>query len=133
MLKFSSLVLVGAIALMPSAGFAQDAGKSGGLGEACKTEMAGVCAGQAGKGGAGFACLVQNQAKLGAACAAAVKTAQANREKVRTACKADADKLCAGTEAKGGRLVQCLRGKQAELTKPCADAIAAVPAPESKK
>ena len=130
----SVLALLAAVTLFSAVALAQDAKSGSGLRDTCKSELASLCAAETGKeGGAGMRCLIQNQAKLGAACGTAVKTVQANREKLRTACKADADKLCAGTQDKGGQFVQCLRGKQSELSKPCAEAIAALPAPNAKQ
>ena len=98
--------------------------------EACKAELTGLCAASVDKRGGGVRCLGENQAKLGAACATAVKTVQERREKFQAACKADSDKLCAAEAlAKGGRgeVVGCLRAKQAELSKPCAELVAALP------
>jgi hypothetical protein len=101
--------------------------------EACKAEMASLCAGSGDKRPGGIRCLTDNQAKLGATCATAIKAARERREKLQAACKADADKLCKGVQPKGGQFVTCLRGKTAELSKPCADALAALPEPAAKK
>ena len=102
----------------------------GGLGQVCKTEMASLCPSD-GKTGP-FVCLLQNQAKLGAECGAYVKTAEERRVKFRAACETDRTKLCKDVEAKGGKMMQCLRDKQGELSKSCAEAIAALPGPAAK-
>jgi hypothetical protein len=95
---------------------------------ACKTESASFCQADPkaeGKVQGRLACLEQNESKLSPACVAAVKASREAREKVRTAYKADRARLCSDT--KGAAALQCLRAKQAELTKPCAEALAALP------
>lgn len=128
------IVLASAVAaiVLPLAVSAQDAAPVR-LNEACKTELSTLCAANADKGPRGIRCLTDNQAKLGASCAAAIKTTQDRREKLQAACKADAEKLCAGVQSKGGQFVACLRGKTAELSRPCLEAIAALPQPAAKK
>lgn len=121
---FASLALA-ALAAAPA--LAQQPG--GGLAEICKSELAGVCGTAPADGkGSPVRCLFENEAKLGAECAAAVKVVKERREKLRAACKEDADKFCQAEAGRGGGFVQCLRSKQAELSKGCADAIAALPA-----
>lgn len=126
-MKLKSMLAAAAmICLSTAVASAQEKGP-GGLVQACKSELASLCV-DGGKNGP-FVCLKQNEAKLGAECASYVKAAELRREKLRTACEADRAKLCQGSEAKGGQAIRCLRSKQAELSKGCADAIAALPAP----
>ena len=73
------------------------------------------------------------EAKLGAECGTYVKAAEERRAKFRAACDSDGAKLCKDAAGKGGQLVQCLRSKQAELSKGCADAVAALPPPVQPK
>jgi len=47
---------------------------------------------------------------------------------LRSACQADTRKHCDGIQPGGGRLLQCLKGKQAELSQPCQAALAKLPA-----
>ena len=42
----------------------------------------------------------------------------------RTTCKADVEKLCAGIQPGGGRIAECLKQNQAQVSAPCQDAIA---------
>ena len=42
----------------------------------------------------------------------------------RTACKADAEKLCSGVERGHGRIAACLKEHEAQLSASCKDAIA---------
>ena len=121
-----SKMIVAITSLMLAApAFAQDATPR--IGEACKAEVTQFCTGDAAKGAPMIRCLTQNETKLGASCATAVKETKARRDKVRTACAEDVKKLCADGDKKGAQPVQCLRTKTAELTKDCADAVAALP------
>jgi hypothetical protein len=47
---------------------------------------------------------------------------------LRTACQADAKKHCDGVQPGGGRLLQCLKGKQNELSPACQTALKSAPA-----
>ena len=124
-MKLSMLTLTTVLACaFATASVAQDK-TGGGLGQVCKSELASLCPDAAKTGP--FVCLQKNQAKLGADCAAFIKAAEDRRAKFRAACETDRTKLCKDVEAKGGKQVQCLRDKQAELSKPCADALAALP------
>ena len=132
-MRIHSILAASSILLLAAPAFAQDAGPR--LGEACKTEVTQLCA--VGASGAKsppiFRCLAQNEAKLGAACATAFKDIKARRDKVRTVCAEDVKKLCAEGDKKGAQPVQCLRAKSAELTKDCAEAVAALPGGGGKK
>jgi hypothetical protein len=44
--------------------------------------------------------------------------------KVREACRADVERLCKGVEPGGGRIRECLRAHQSELSDGCKAAIA---------
>ena len=114
MLRSTSILAGLSLLLLAGSAHAQDAQRGGRLAETCKAELAGICATAAGGTGGGMRCLFDNQAKLAAPCAAAVKTAQDRRAAVQASCGADAQKLCVGVEGRGGQLVQCQRGKQAE-------------------
>ena len=127
------LASVVAVVALPLIAVAQDAAAPARIDEACKTEMASLCVAKGDKQPRGIRCLTDNQAKLSAACATAIKATQERRTALQTACKADADKLCPTAKDKGGQFIACLRGKTAELSKPCADAIAALPQPAAKK
>ena len=128
----ATLAVCAAAVLLPLTAAAQSPAPAR-IDDACKTEMASFCAAGTDKRPRGIRCLTDNQAKLGPACATAIKATVERREKLQAACKADADKLCAGAKDKGGQFIACLRGKQAELSKPCAEAIAALPQPAAKQ
>ena len=132
-MRIKSLILASSLLFVAAPAFAQDGGR---IGEICKAEVAQLCT-DATKGGGGvWRCLNENKAKLTGACQTAFNDAQAKRQAARAACADDAKKLCAGDAAKGeaqaggkggGQALQCLRTKVAEVTKPCADALAALP------
>ena len=42
----------------------------------------------------------------------------------RTACKADAEKLCSGVQPGGGRIAGCLKQNEAQVSDACKDAMA---------
>ena len=105
---------------------------AGGLGQLCKAELGAVCAPSPDGKMGGIRCLFEKEADLGPECGAAVKVVKERRDRLRAACKEDADKLCQGADSKVAPIVQCLRAKQAELSKACADMIASLPAPPAK-
>ena len=43
---------------------------------------------------------------------------------LRAACKADVEKVCAGIQPGGGRIAECLKQNEAQVSAPCKDAIA---------
>lgn len=130
-MTFKSIMLAAALLGGLASGAVAQEKAGGGLGVVCKAEMASLCPSD-GKTGP-FVCLLKNQAKLGPECASYVKTAEDRRTKFRVACEADRAKLCKDVEAKGGKMMQCLHDKQAELSKPCAEAVAALPGPAAKE
>lgn len=132
-MKFRQLVLATAVAavLAPVTLRAQTAdGPVGRIREVCKAELAAHCA-DAQKSGPPFLCLVANKEKLGPGCTAAVAEVEARRQKVRVACKPDAEKHC--KDGDGRQLMACLRTKASELSKDCTDAMADLPGPAAKK
>ena len=42
----------------------------------------------------------------------------------RAACRADVDKLCAGVQPGGGRIIACLHQNEAQVSAACKDALA---------
>lgn len=61
------------------------------------------------------------------ACPAMAQQAGAARE-LRGACQADVRKHCDNVQPGGGRLLQCLRSRQAELSSACRAALDKLPA-----
>ncbi len=53
-----------------------------------------------------------------------------NAENIRRACGADIQRLCSGIQPGGGRLMQCMRSHQSELSSACQAALAAAKPPQ---
>jgi len=123
----AAFALAAVFAVAPA--FAQEAKP---VNQACKAEIESLCASAKEEGGGVRKCLNDNAAKLGADCTASIAAAKERREKMRAACKDDVEKLCKDAEGKGGQVMQCLRSKTAELSKPCADILATMPGPAAK-
>jgi hypothetical protein len=45
-------------------------------------------------------------------------------KRIRAACSADVKKLCAGVQPGGGRILQCMRSHQTEISTDCQTALA---------
>jgi len=65
-------------------------------------------------------CMKAHEAQLSPACQEGMKERAEKAEKVREECKADVAKFCQGIKPGGGRLVSCLKGRQADLQPACA-------------
>jgi glutamine cyclotransferase len=60
---------------------------------------------------------------------AAAQVTPEQKERARAvarACRADAQKFCQGIEPGGGRLLTCLKGREADLSAGCRDALKGV-------
>ena len=65
-------------------------------------------------------CMKAHEAQLSPACQEGMKERAEKAEKVREECKADVAKFCQGVKPGGGRIVSCLKGRQADLQPACA-------------
>ncbi len=89
---------------------------------ACRADIAALCPNlQPGRGDhrAVFQCLQSQQDKLSASCKAEMAEMKAREEAAKEACKPDVEKFCAGVEAGGGRLRDCLKQHESELSDAC--------------
>jgi hypothetical protein len=99
---------------------------SGGL-EACNGDVEKFCAGIERGEGRVHACLLQHRAELSPGCKAAGEELTRRRESVKAAtmrsvndaCKDELGKFCKNVKPGGGRLAQCLRQYDAELSPAC--------------
>lgn len=93
-----------------------------------QTRREGPCAADAKKfcgdvkpgGGRIAQCMKAHEAQLSPACQEGMKERAEKAGKVREECKADAEKFCQGVKPGGGRIVSCLKSRQAELQPACA-------------
>jgi Golgi apparatus protein 1 len=98
--------------------------------DACQAELDKLCKDVKPGGGRIIKCLDSHPSDLSAGCASA-KTALADAFKgkhpaaarVIEACSGDAEKLCAGVESGGGRLVDCLKSQPDSLDPACRQAL----------
>jgi Cysteine rich repeat len=85
---------------------------------ACRTDMATFCGSVEKGGGRRIKCLMDNQAKLGPDCAAAITSAQSLKQTAKASCVGDIAKLC--PTARGPARRQCLEANKAQLSPDCA-------------
>src|SRR5690242_11857829 len=93
-----------------------------------QTRREGPCAADAQKfcgdvqrgGGRIAQCMKAHEAQLSPACQEGMKQRAEKAERVREECKADVAKFCQGVKPGGGRIVSCLKGRQADLQPACA-------------
>ena len=103
---------------------------------ACRDDVKTLCA-SADKGEARRACLETHKDPLAPACTAARTAAadarQDRRDAFRAACGGDVAKLCATVEKGHGKMVECIRGNEAQLSPACKSEVAALPAGRGAK
>lgn len=109
--SFFAIVALTASLFATSAAFAR--------GGACASDVQRLC-GDAGSGRAAIAsCLKKHASELSPSCkkhAAAMKKRTAD---FAQACRSDFSKFCKGTRPGGGRVIQCLRKHQKDLSPEC--------------
>jgi hypothetical protein len=100
------------------------------LADACKDDAKKLCSGVEPGGGRVGRCLMEHRDQLSPACKEQGEKMHEQRaerrgamREVAQACKPDAEKLCAGVQAGGGRIARCLKQHQSELSQACAEAM----------
>lgn len=89
------------------------------VGAACQDDVQNYCAGVTPGQGAVVRCLAENKASLQPACMELVQGAQEKVAEFKKACGKDAKKLCKGIAPGKGRILACLKSKEAELSPEC--------------
>jgi Cysteine rich repeat len=90
----------------------------------CVEDAEKLCKGiQAGQGRLAQ-CLKEHSDQLSPACKANIAEAKEKIQDFTQACKDDMTKLCNGTKPGGGRILQCLKQHEAELTPACKEKMA---------
>lgn len=66
-----------------------------------------------------YKCLTSHNAELAPACRERLTAAKARYDEFVKACKSDADKYCKSIPPGAGRILSCLKGREADLTADC--------------
>ena len=119
------LALVALAGLGASTALAQQAPTTTPSTRPCAADVARLCPGTSGQGGA-RQCLRQNADQLSTECKAHIEQAREHFHAAREACQADVSKFCADMKPGHGRIVACLSQHTAELSDACK---AQLPAP----
>jgi hypothetical protein len=89
---------------------------------ACRRDADRLCSGVKPGGGRVVACLMRQQDDTSSACRAEIERVDAASDRVtamRAACRADAERICAGVPTEAGPLVECLQANRASLSEAC--------------
>jgi hypothetical protein len=89
---------------------------------ACEVDIGRLCGEVKPGEGRVMACLVKREDELSSSCRSETDRFQAAREEVlavRSACRADVDRLCKSVSAEAGPLVECLQTRRADLSAEC--------------
>jgi hypothetical protein len=86
---------------------------------ACRDDAANYCAGVKTGEGNMLRCLRENRSMLSPGCQAVLTSAQEKASAFRKACGKDAKKLCKGITPGEGRVLSCLKSREAELSPNC--------------
>jgi hypothetical protein len=117
--------------------FAQGGSGQSRMLEACGEDQKKVCPKVEAGGGRIRKCLKEHLSELSPKCKEFIEqSAQGARRRgggFRVACQDDLGKHCKGTEPGGGRLVECLKKHEGELSKACREAIADTGTGKKKK
>ncbi len=89
------------------------------VGEACADDVRSFCSDVTPGKGAVLKCLADNRGSLTPQCQAIVQSAREKLAEFRKACGGDAKKFCKGIPEGQGRVLACLKSKEAELSPKC--------------
>jgi len=103
-----------------AAGVAADAGAQQRSEGPCAGDVKKFCGDVKPGQGAIAKCMKAHEAELSSACREASKARAEKAERVREECRADAEKFCKGIAPGGGRILSCLKAREAELQPACA-------------
>jgi hypothetical protein len=89
------------------------------VGAACGDDVRSWCADVKPGGGAVLRCLAQNRANLTPQCQEVLQGAQEKAGEFRQKCGGDAKKFCKGIAPGQGRILACLKSREADLSPAC--------------
>ncbi|EHQ04663.1 cysteine rich repeat-containing protein [Leptonema illini] len=112
-------VAVGAILLAGSVLLAQNPAGPQRVKNACAADIQKFCAGIEHGQGRVYQCLKQNEGSLEANCKAQLDRARARMQDGAMVCQDDILKFCADVQRGQGRIYQCLKANEADLTAAC--------------
>lgn len=108
-------VLAGAFCLMLSPAVSAKESKP------CADDVAKLCKGVERGQGRIAKCLKEHEAELSPECKARGEELKAKAKDFAAACKGDIQKNCSDVKRGGGRIIQCLKQHEAELSPDCKD------------
>ena len=85
----------------------------------CAGDVARLCKGVQPGQGRLAQCLKEHSNELSPACRENIKIMKEKVQDFVQACKADEERLCKGTKPGGGRIIQCLKQHEGELSPAC--------------
>lgn len=89
----------------------------------CKDDAAKLCQGVKPGGGAIVKCLKEHSDELSPECKEDMAKAKEKAKDFKEACKDDAKNLCQDVKRGGGRIVQCLKQHESDLSSSCKEAM----------
>ena len=85
---------------------------------ACKADATKLCPGM--EAGSGlFKCMHEKEAQVSTECKAKMAEGHAKMQAAKDACKDDVQKFCKDVKEGGGRIIQCMKAHEAELSAEC--------------
>jgi hypothetical protein len=85
----------------------------------CADDVAKFCKGEKPGGGAVMNCLKEHSSELSSACKDNMEKMKKKGHEFKEACAEDAKKLCKDEKPGGGRIKQCLKKHESELSSAC--------------
>jgi hypothetical protein len=90
----------------------------------CADDAAKLCKGVSQGGGKIAKCLKEHSNELSPACKENIEKAKKKMQDIKQVCNEDAKQLCKDTKPGGGKVMQCLKQHESELSASCKDALA---------
>jgi Cysteine rich repeat len=88
-------------------------------GRVCADDVAKFCQGVEGGQGKLMQCLQEHQSELSSPCQARVQAVETRMRERTEACQSDVRQFCTGVNPAAGRIAQCLKQHESELSSTC--------------